>query len=325
MFKKTISTHALALLLLGGGIAFSQASCNRAERQETANETAAATNDAYNDFKSFVANTEARAENIGEMTEAEFNEETTQLKSDYDSRVAAAEADMATWDDNRKTEYEQLKTRYTTAYTRREEAYRNRGAVAMNTTTGGSSASGSSSMNTSSAAGTMGKYYKPSNPAANLTATNARQTYEDFVQMVKQNEDRYDINDWRNINAEWRALDQKYEQIKGDVSGSDKAEIAKEKVKYAAFKSYDKAETRVSQGADLATGNREEAAAKGSGVRLEQSARNAGSDAKEVGKDAAETGKDAGQGAKNVGQKVGGAVKGAYKEVKSEVKNTDND
>ncbi|UYZ60597.1 DUF6565 domain-containing protein [Hymenobacter latericus] len=318
MLKKTISTHALALLLLGGGIAFSQASCNRAERQEAANETAAATNDAYNDFKTFVANTEARADSMGDITEAEYNEESTQLKSDYDSKVAAAEADMATWDDARKTEYEQLKTRYNTAYTRREETYRNRGAVAMNTTTGGSSASGSSSMNATSGAGAMGKYYKPSNLAGSLTAANARQTYENFIQMVKQNEDRYDINDWRNINAEWRALDQKYEQIKGDVSTGDKAEIAKEKLKYAAFKSYDKAETRVSQGADLATGKREEAAAKGSGVRLEQSARNAGSDAKEVGKDAAETGK-------NVGQKVGGAVKGAYKEVKSEVKNTDND
>ncbi|WP_162910597.1 DUF6565 domain-containing protein [Hymenobacter oligotrophus] len=325
MFKKSISTHALALLLLGGGLAFSQASCNRAERQETASETGAATNDAYNDFKTFVANTEARADSMGDLTEAEYNEESTQLKSDYDSKVAAAEADMATWDDTRKTEYEQLKTRYNTAYTRREETYRNRGAVATSTTTGGSSAAGNSSMKPVLGIGNMGKYYKPSNPSASLTAANARQTYEDFVQMVKQNEDRYDINDWRNINADWRALDQKYEQIKGDVSTGDKAEIAKEKLKYAAFKSYDKAETRVSQGADLATGNREEAAAKGSGVRLEQSARNAGSDAKEVGKDAAETGKDAGQSAKNVGQKVGGAVKGAYKEVKSEVKNTDKD
>lgn len=335
MFKRTISTHALALLLIGGGMAFTQTSCNRSEQQQTAAET----RDSYSEFQDFVANTETRAEQVGNVTEAEYNEESTQLKSDYDTKVAAAEADMANWDDARRTEYEQLKTRYTTAYDRREQAYRNRGTmsaggtdVAMNTntTTGGSmsgtessSMAGSSSTSTNSsgsmsASSASSSSKMPSNMAASLTASNARQTYEKFVSMVKQNEDQYQVADWRQINAEWRQLDQKYEGIKDDVSASDKREIAKEKAKYAAFKSYDKTESRVSQGADVVTGNREDAAAKGGGVRVGETAGNVAGDAKELGK-------DVGQGAVKVGKKVGSTAKGAYKEVKSEIKNTDND
>jgi hypothetical protein len=158
----------------------------------------------------------------------------------------------------------------------------------------------------------------PTNMAANLTAANARQTYESFVSKVKQNEDQYQINEWRQINAEWRALDEKYERVKSNVSGADQREIAKEKAKYAAFKSFDKTESRVSQGADVVTGDRESAVDKGSVVQVERSGKNAASDVKEAGK-------DIGQGAVNVGKKVGGAAKGAYKEVKSEIKNTDND
>ncbi|WP_400191302.1 hypothetical protein [Hymenobacter sp. B81] len=305
MFKKTLTIQALALLLLGGSVAFSTSSCSDANRQEASAETDAA----YNDFKDFVARTEADVEKASSKTEAQWTDETAQLKSDYDTKVALLEADMSNWDDARKTEYEQLKTRYTTAYDAREAAYR-----------GSMSAGGMSAG--SGAPAKLGKYYKPAatTPSAGLTAANARQTYEDFLKMVKQNEDRYDIDDWRNVNAEWRALDEAYDRVKGDIPAKDLAEIQKEKLKYAAFKSYDKAEARTAQGADAVSGAASDVEA---GTRDERQA--VGTAAANTASDVKDAGKSVGQKIGNAAQKVGEKTKEGYKEVKSEVKNTDND
>lgn len=300
MLKKTLTIHALSLLLLGTGVAFTSASCNRAEQQETAAET----DQAYEDFKTFVANTEANAEAVGTKTQAEWDEETNQLKDEYDAKVAAAEASMSNWDDTRKTEYEQLKTRYTSAYDRRGAAYN------ASMSAGGSAATPTK----------PGKYYTAMNPAGQLTAANARQTYEMFVKNIKQNEDRYDIEDWRYINMEWRALDEAYDKIKGDIPARDLAEIQKEKLKYAAFKSYDKSEARTAQGAAAVSSEAREAEMETRDERAQvgQAASNTAADVKEAGK-------SVGQRIGNAAQKVGEKTKEGYKEVKSEVKNTDND
>lgn len=301
MFKKTLTSQALAAVLLAGSLAMSASSCSRSERTEMSQES----DQAYNDFKTFVSDVETRADNVATTAEANYEQETAQLKNDFDTKVAAVDKYADQYDDARRQEIEQLRTRYTTAYDKREMAWKNRPSVA------GTAAAGSTK---------MGKYYKPNNPAAQLTAANARQTYEAFVRDIKQNEDKYDIDDWRNINAEWRALDEAYDKVKKDISAGDLAEIQKEKLKYAAFKSYDKAEARVAQGADAVSGEAREVKAETADERSKvgQAISNTASDVKEAGK-------DVGQGAAKVGSKVGGAVKGAYKEVKSEVKNTDND
>jgi ElaB/YqjD/DUF883 family membrane-anchored ribosome-binding protein/predicted small secreted protein len=300
MFRKTFTLHALALLLISGGAAFTTTSCNRADQQEAA----ADTDQAYNEFKTFVANTEAGADSVGTKTQAEWDEETNQLKADYDAKVAAAEANMSSWDEARKTEYEQLKTRYTTAYDRRSAAY-----------SGSMSAGGSTTAPTK-----PGKYYKAVNPAAQLTAANARQTYESFVSNIKQNEDKYDIEDWRYINMEWRALDEAYDKVKGDIPAKDLAEIQKEKLKYAAFKSFDKSEARAAQGADVVSSEAKEAE-----VETRDERAKAGQAASNTAQDVKEAGKSVGQKIGNAAKKVGEKTKEGYKEVKSEVKNTDND
>jgi hypothetical protein len=302
MFRKALTLHALSALLLMGG-AFTQTSCSQNDKKEVSAES----DQAYNDFKTFVADTEAKADAVATQADAEYEQETARLKAEFDAKVAAVDKYADQYDDARRQEIEVLRTRYTAAYDRRETARRN-GA------TGASSRSGGTK---------QGKYYKPSSPAAALTAANARSTYEAFVRNIKQNEDKYDIDDWRNINTEWRAMDAKYDQIKGDVSGADKAEIAKEKLKYAAFKSFDKTEARASQVGDLVTGDKAEAKAKGEGVQVGKTASNVGNDLKETGKDvgqgaakigkgAVEVGKDVGQGAAKVGKKVGGAVKDVF-------------
>lgn len=293
MFRKNLTRNALAAMFLLGGTAFS--SCNQAQKQEVSAES----DEAYNDFKTFVANTESKADAVASEAEADYEQETAQLKSDFDAKVAAVDRYADQYDDARRQEIEQLRTRYTTAYDKREMAWQNRpgATAAMN----GSASTGGTM--------TMGKYYKPSSPASRITAANARQTYEAFVNDIKANEDKYDINDWRNINAEWRALDEAYDKVKKDIPARDLAEIQKEKLKYAAFKSFDKAEARAAQGADATERGAENVAAE---TQDERSA---------VGRAASNTASDV----KDAGKKVGGAVKGAFKEVKSEVKNTDND
>ncbi|GAB3824450.1 hypothetical protein [Hymenobacter jeollabukensis] len=303
MFKKTLTIHALALLLLGGGVAFTSTSCNRADRQEAAAET----DQAYDDFKTFVANTETNAEAVGNKTQAEWDEETKQLKDEYDAKVAAAEADMGNWDEARKQEYEQLKTRYTTAYDKRAAAY------TASMSAGGASAS--AAMPTK-----PGKYYTPMNPAAQITAANARQTYESFVNNVKQNGGQYDIDDWRYVNAEWRALDEAYDKVKGDIPAKDLAEIQKEKLKYAGIKSANKTAVRAEQAVTDVKGEAQQAEVD---TRDERS--KVGQAASNTAQDVKQAGKDVGHGIGHVAKKVGEKTKEGYKEVKSEVKNTDND
>lgn len=303
MFRKTLTINALSALLFLGGAA-ATTSCS----QNQQNEASAESDQAYNDFKTFVSDTEAKADAVATEAETDYEQQTAQLKTDFDTRVAAVDKYADQYDDARRQEIEQLRTRYTTAYDKREMAWKNR--------PGGTSATSGATAVPSK----LGKYYKPSSPAAQLTAANARQTYEAFVRDIKVNEDKYDIDDWRNINAEWRALDEAYDKVKKDIPTRDLAEIQKEKLKYAAFKSYDKAEARAAQGADAVGRGAENVAEETQDERsaVGQAARNTAADVKEVGK-------DVGQGAAKVGSKVGGAVKGAYKEVKSEVKNTDND
>ncbi|WP_324671016.1 DUF6565 domain-containing protein [Hymenobacter sp. GOD-10R] len=313
MLKKILTINALTLVLAVGGVSLSQTSCSQADKKEASQET----DKAYNNFKTFVDNTEAGAKDVANETQEEYDQQTTKLKADYDSAVAAIDQDADKYDDARRAEIEQLRARYTTAYDAREQAWRARSGAGADTTTLSTTTTAATTTE-SSAPAKLGKYYKPSTPAAAMTAANARSTYEAFVQRVKQNEDRYDIDDWRNVNAEWRALDTKYDQIKSNVSGSDKAEITKEKLKYAAFKSFDKAEARGSQVGDLVTGDKAEAKAKGGGVELKQSAKN-------TGKDVGNAAKNVAQGAEKVGKKVGGAVKGAFKDVKEEVKGDKKD
>ncbi|WP_303311150.1 DUF6565 domain-containing protein [Hymenobacter sp. BT730] len=286
MIKKTFTINALAVILLAGGVSFTHSSCTRSDKKEVSQEG----EQAYNDFKTFVTDAETKSENVANETEADYNQETTQLKSDFDTKVAAVDKYADQYDDARRQEIEQLRTRYTTAYDKRDMTWKNR-ASATTTATG------------TTTAVKMGKYYKPmTSEYAAVTPQNVRAKYEAFTAMVKENENRYDIDDWRNVNADWQALDARYDQIKDQVSTADREEITKEKAKYAAFKSFDKTESRIAQGADAVGGA-----------------------AKDVGQGAKEVGKDVGHGAKKVGSKVGNAVKGAYKEVKSEVKNTDND
>lgn len=298
MFKKNLTIHALATFLLLGGATLTQTSCSQADKKEVSQES----DQAYEDFKTFVTSAETKADNVADQLEADYERETGEMKTEFDSKVAAVDKYADQYDDTRRQEIEQLRTRYTTAYDKRDMAWKNRPNAVAGTTTGT-------------------RYYQPAGSQYGaLTAANIRGTYEAFTAQVKQNENRYGIEDWRDVNADWKALDDRYDQIKKDVSTADRAEIAKEKLKYAAFKSYDKAEARVAQGADAVEGGAQNAEME---TRDERQA--VGTAATNTATDVKDAGKTVGQKIGNAAKKVGEKTKEGYKEVKSEVKNTDND
>ncbi|UOQ67900.1 hypothetical protein [Hymenobacter volaticus] len=295
MLRKRFTANAFVSLLLLSG-AFNYTSCSQPDKKEVSTQS----DQAYRDFQLFVADAEAKANNVAEIAEADHEQETAQLKADFDTKVAAIDKYADRYDDAQRQEVEALRTRYTEAFDKREAAWKSKRNSTANQASTDTAAPASS-------APKVGKYYKLTGSAARLTAANARATYESFVKNIKQNEDQYDIDDWRNINTEWRALDEAYDKVKGDIPARDLAEIQKEKLKYAAFKSLDKAEARASQGA-AAVGNEAKAVKEGTAderSKVGRAASNTASDVKEASK-------DVGQGAAKVGKKVGGAVKDVF-------------
>lgn len=290
MSRKIFSISALSTALLLGGLTLTQSGCSQPDKKEIS----AQSEQAYKDFQTFVSDAEAKANHVVETREADHELETAALRDDFDAKVAAVDRYADQYDDARRQEMEALRTRYTAAFDKREAAWNERAKRKA----GAGATSGTAK---------VGKYYKPTNPAGQLTAANARTTYESFVKNIKQNEDRYNLDDWRIINTEWRALDEAYDQLKGNIPARDLVEIQKEKLKYAAFKSYDKAEARATQGAAAlgagAQNTKEETADERS--KVGQAVSNTASDVKEVGK-------DVGQGAAKTGKKVGGAVKDVF-------------
>ncbi|MDQ2771657.1 MAG: hypothetical protein M3Y54_14295 [Bacteroidota bacterium] len=296
----TLRSCALALLM--GSIAVAQTGCSQADKQEVS----AGGDQAYNDLDAFVTNTESGVDSVGDEMKADYDRQSAQMETDFQAKYAAARKNAGRGDDARRQDLESLQNRYITASEKRTVNWDNRTKT-----------------------GDLGQYYKPSSPAARLTAANARGTYESFVQNVKQHQQQYDINDWRNINAEWRAMDEAYDKVKGDIPAGDLADIQKEKLKYAAFKSWDKTKIRAGQAGDAvsnsASNAKDEVSNTASDAKAEtadersragQAISNTASDVKQAGQDvghgAAEVGKDIGHGAAKAGKKVGNTVKDVF-------------
>ncbi|MDF7815435.1 DUF6565 domain-containing protein [Hymenobacter sp. YC55] len=285
-----LPTYLLVTALLTGGSTIALTSCSTNEKKEVSQQG----QQAYDKLESYVSEVETNP--------------AAALPDTFATRLTAVQQYAAEYDTTRQAEIRRLEERYNQVQSASMAAT----ATASTDTLARPIAAAETAVAPVRASEAPAKLYKASSPAAAMTAANARSTYEAFIQKVKANEDNYEIGDWRAVNADWRAMDKKYDQIKDDVSGKDKAEIAKEKLKYAAFKSFDKTESRVSQAGDVVSGDMDDAKAKGGGVRVGQTAKNVGSDAVGVAKDAKETGKDIGKGAVKVGKKVGGAVKGVF-------------
>jgi hypothetical protein len=275
MLRKQLTFAMLsAALLLGGSIS----SCSQADKQEAS----ANSQQAYADFQTFVASTEAKVDVVGDKLEADYDRETTELKAEYDAKSAAVDKYAEQYDDARHQEMQALRERYQAAYAKREADW--------------------NSQATASADGplTPGQYYKPGNPAGTITAANARSVYEGFVSTVKAHKEQYDLNDWRNVNAEWRALDEAYDNIKKDVSMGDMGAIQKAKLEYAAVKSWDKTKLRAGHGATAVRGEAKEETTEAKAETADERSK--------VRRAADNTAHDV----KEAGKAVGGAVKNVF-------------
>ncbi len=200
--------------------------CSNADQREV--EADASTS--YNDFRAYVEGVERDAQSV-DLSDTEFSAEMNRVKADYDAKLAIAERDADQFTAEQRADLVRLKARYSAAFGQREAAYRSRAA-------------------SSPAPSGAGRYQPAAAGYAALPAASLRATYEQFVQNVKANEDRYGIEDWQAVNADWQALNARKDQVENELSIADRAEIAKEKIKYAAFKTFDKGEARAAQGAD---------------------------------------------------------------------------
>ena len=122
MLYQRFCPPALAALLLLSCATLTQTSCSPGNKSEAAT----GSDQAYQDFQTFVSDTEAKAAAVANQPEADYERETTQLRTDFDARVAAVDKYADPHDEARRREVEALRTRYTAAYDKRTAAWTNR-------------------------------------------------------------------------------------------------------------------------------------------------------------------------------------------------------
>lgn len=286
--KLSISKNYILIFVAATTMAFTQFSCNRADRTEAGNETTAASDQAYEDFKSYVSTLETDIERGWDSTATDADARMNQWRTDYEAKSAAVARYENDFDEDRKREYAELQSRYNTAWATREEQY--------NTWRANNQSAGMTNTADSDRMYTVGTDLLGMDMRAksvdDVTSKEIVRMYENFVAKVEANKSTYSNQDWEYIEGYWNSLDNRKNAIQNELTDKDKWEIAKAKTKYIAMKNANKAGNTASK---------------------------IGSNAKEVGKDvsnskvgeaAKDAGKAVGNTAKKAGQKVGDALDG---------------
>ncbi len=279
---------------------FTQVACNSTDRTTATNTEASGTSDqAYNDYKSYVTTYESDVNGGWDSTETDWDSRMTRDRQRYDSLEYAVSGFESTLDENQKAEYAEYRSRYQNAWQQREGQYS--AWMNNNQSTSASSTNRSAGMSSEVDMSSMNTEKIPS-----YTARDIREAYESFVSHVESNKSNYSNDDWKTVEMYWNKLDDRKNAIQSELSDKDKWEIAKAKTKYIAMKNASKA------------GN---------------TASNVGSSLKETGKDVSnskvgENVKDAGQavgsGAKKAGKAVGNTVKKGANKVEDAFDGDDN-
>lgn len=77
-----------------------------------------------------------------------------------------------------------------------------------------------------------------------VTPANALSTYENFVNTVDANKDKYSREDWDEIKLMYEALDTRKNEIEKEISGSDNRKIALQKLKFVEIKAVNRPMTK---------------------------------------------------------------------------------
>lgn len=283
-------------LLLASGILFTAGACSRSETEtKTTTETTTTTTDgdaAYSNYRTYVEEAE-RDTNYTYASDRDWNKEIADRETAYNERLAAVESNAAGYDDARKAELEELKTRYNTNWQTRRETYSSYGR-----------------------ANTMRpellSIEENANDLSALTAANIRAAYENFVSVVERNKKNYTNADWQIVEQSWNDLDDRKNAIQTELSAKDKYEIGKAKSKYIAMKSASKTgNTAEKVGSDV------KGAAQSGAETTEDAAQTAGEKTESTAKKAANK-------TENAAKKVGSETKELYKKGEDKVDGTDD-
>ncbi|MBR9831586.1 hypothetical protein [Acidiluteibacter ferrifornacis] len=71
---------------------------------------------------------------------------------------------------------------------------------------------------------------------SNVTASNIKEVYENFVNYIDANQDAMSNEDWKEAELIWDALNERKNVVEPDLKAENNREIAKTKTKYAALK-----------------------------------------------------------------------------------------
>ncbi|PSR52446.1 hypothetical protein AHMF7605_02355 [Adhaeribacter arboris] len=310
LIKTPILSYALALSL--AALQVSCSSDNKNTTSESTDTAATAANDgesAYTDYKNYVST-------LDSSTIASLDTASTSWKdqrSMYDEKVARLDQYSTNYDENRRQEIDRLKTRYSSYWNSR-----------------GTNLSGGMAPDkvASTGANTIMTSFNTATISA-LSASAIREAYDSFVEKVRANKNSFTKDEWQKVEAYYRALDDRKDAVKDQISNNDKIEIAKAKAKYETVKTGEKLDPVVSQvAADVKqTGEKVEDKAQKGAQQVGQKARETGKDAKETGSRVADkvgtaaknTAQDVTETGAKVGSKVGHAAKETGKDVKEGV------
>jgi hypothetical protein len=208
----------LLIILLIAGVVSTQTSCTSAKRQEMS----AAREEAFNDFKSYVANLENTVSNEADDAAEKWRLTTANIESTYKEKENKLEQFTDSWSDERKGEIASLKTRYKNFREKQESERQAR------------LASKAQASATSSNGGVAADYSTTN--VNTIPATGMRAAFEGFVDRIQANKDNYTKEDWLTIGTYYEALEARREVVEDELTDKDKIEIAKAKTQYAAIK-----------------------------------------------------------------------------------------
>lgn len=287
LFKPSVAGVAFAF-----GLAAMQLSCSSDTKTTTtqATVTNSAENEseaAYTDYKNYVSTLDTSATALRDTASARWKDE----RSMYDAKVAQIDQYATDYDENRRQEIDQLKSRY-------NNYWNNFGT----TRSGGITPKGVATP----PAMNSGQIAVSGFNTATITATTPlaiRQAYESFVTKVQAEKESFTKDDWKKVENYYQALDDRKNEMQSQLSDKDKYEIGKAKAKYVALKTGEKVDPDLSKAADdvKQTGKK-------AGDKIETAADKVGHAAKETGKDVKNAtvkgAKAVGNTAEKAGQKV---------------------
>ncbi|MGI8893673.1 MAG: hypothetical protein ACR2GN_09475 [Bacteroidia bacterium] len=181
-----------------------------------------------NDYEAYVDKT---SNDTGEWTEQRWNE----TEAEYRERRAAVELHVDKMDEPSRTRYQEADRKYEDLKRQydeqRAQSQQQSGSVTNLYATVGSAGSNDLQLNS-------------------VTAENLLASYRGFVDQVEANKDNYSVEDWKEIEIIWDALNRRKNEVEPNLASEDNMKIAELKIKYGWVKTGNKMEAKAEEKSD---------------------------------------------------------------------------